>query len=130
MAFRPQVTPHAVISNGNMSGSITSGVTIIQKISMLSYSYSWSGSSPVGTISVEISNDYSLDGNGQVKNAGTWTTIPFIDANGDTVTSFDVSGNTGNGQVDIETAAYAVRTLYTRTSGSGTLQCLACGKVS
>lgn len=130
MALRPQISPFPVIENGNMSGNLTSEVTIIQKISLFSYSYSWSGSSPVGTISIEISNDYALDAAGDVKNPGTWTTLTFINQDGDLVTEFDVSGNTGNGQVDVETAAYAIRTIYTRTSGSGTLQCLACGKVS
>lgn len=130
MAFRPELKPYSVIENGNMAGSITSDVTIIQKISMLSYSYSWSGSSPAGSISVQVSNDYSIDAQGAVKNSGTWNTLTFL-SGGSAVTSVAVSGNTGNGFIDLfQTGAYAIRTVYTRVSGTGTLQALINGKVA
>ena len=96
---------------------------------MISYSYSWSGTSPVGAISVQVSNDYSIDAQGRVSNSGTWNTVFFMDTNGNIVTSFSVTGNTGSGLLDIETSAYAIRTLYTRTSGTGTLQATVNGKV-
>lgn len=84
----------------------------------------------MGTVSVQVSNDYALDAKGDVANSGTWNTIFFIDTAGSVATSFAVSGNTGNGQVDIQTGAYAIRTLYTRASGTGTLQVTVSGKVS
>lgn len=131
MSFRSEKKPYPVISNGDMSGSLTSAVTVIQKMTMMSYSYSWSGSSPVGTVSVQVSNDYELNPDGTLKNAGTWNTIFFLDSSGTVVTSFAVSGNTGNGGVDVDqTGFYAIRTVYTRASGSGTLQALFCGKVA
>lgn len=131
MSIRSELRPFPVIENGAMSASITSDVTIVQKISMLSFSYSWAGTSPVGTISVQVSNDYELNPDGSVRNAGTWNTLSFMDTAGDIVTSFAVSGNTGNGGVDVtQTGFYAIRTLYTRTSGSGTLQAIICGKVA
>jgi hypothetical protein len=130
MSSRPQFNPYAVIVNGDMSGNITSAVTIIQKLSMLSYSYSWAGTTPVGTISVEVSNDYSVDATGNVKNAGTWSAIS-VNLSGSAVSSIPVSGNTGKGFIDIDQcAAYAIRTVYTRTSGTGTLQSVINGKVS
>lgn len=130
MAYRPEIKPHSVITDGDMSGSITSDVTIIQKMSMLSFAYSWTGSSPSGSISIQMSNDYALDAKGDVANSGTWNTITFL-SSGSAVTSVAVSGNTGNGFIDIfQTGAYAVRTVYTRVSGSGTLQAVVSGKVA
>lgn len=130
MSIRPELRPYAVISKGNMAGSLTSSVTIIQKISMLSYHYSWTGASPVGSISVQVSNDYSIDVQGNVVNAGTWDTLTFLSA-GSLVTSFSVSGNTGNGGADVfQTGFYAIRTLYTAVSGTGTLTATINGKVA
>lgn len=131
MAFRPQIGPLPVILNGDMSSaSLTSLPTIIQKISMLSYSYSWVGSSPVGSVSIQVSNDYSLDSNGKTLNTGTWNTITFQSA-GSAVTSIAVSGNADNGGIDVfQTGFYAIRTVYARVSGTGTLQALLNGKVS
>lgn len=130
MAFRPELKPFLVITDGDMSGNITSDPTIIQKISMLSYSYSWSGSTPVGTVSVQVSNDYSLDAQGNTANAGTWNTLT-LNVGGVPSTTVAVSGNTGNGFIDIDQlGAYAIRTIYTAGSGTGTLQCMIAGKVS
>ncbi len=130
MSTRPHLAPYPVIVNGSMSGDLVSDVTIIQKISMLSYSYSWTGSSPMGDISVQVSNDYALNPDGTEQNAGTWTTITF-NSGGSAVTFVTISGNSGTGFIDIDQiGAYAIRTIYTSTSGTGVLQCLINGKVS
>lgn len=130
MAYRPQAAPYPVIEDGDMSANVTSLVTIIQKLSMCSYSYSWSGSSPVGEIVVELSNDYALDSTGAVKNAGTWNAMT-LNYGGAAVDSVPLSGNTGNGLIDIEAvAAYAIRTRYVRTSGTGTLNSIFVAKVT
>lgn len=125
MSTRPQLPPQPVIVNGDMSqATLTSLVTIVQKISMLSYQVSWAGSSPVGVISVQVSNDYALAGDGSVKTAGSWSSLTLA-------SPANVSGNTGVGYIDVpETGAYAIRLLYTKTSGTGTLQATVCGKVS
>ena len=89
----------------------------------MSYSYSWTGSSPSGTIAVQVSNDYSQNGDGTVNNPGTWNTLPLS-------TIPTISGNSGNGLVDIDiTGAYAIRTTYTPISGAGTLTAVFKGKV-
>lgn len=130
MSTRPEIRPIQVITNGDMSGSLTSLVTVIPKISMLSYSFSWAGTSPVGTLKVQVSNDYALNADGTVQAAGTWNTLTFS-LNGSAVSSAPVSGNSGVGFIDIgQTGAYAVRTLYTFTSGVGTLQAWLNGKVA
>lgn len=91
---------------------------------MLSYSYAWAGTSPVGEVSVEVSNDYTQNADGTVRNAGNWSTLPLS-------TAASVTGNTGVGQIDIDQiGAYAIRTKYTRTSGVGTLNAILVGKVS
>lgn len=121
---RPQLAPFSVITNGDMAGNLTSAVTIIQKLSMISYDISWTGSSPVGVITVQVSNSYSQNADGTVKNAGSWTTLALSEP-------ADVSGNTGNGFIDIDsTAGYAIRVIYTKTSGTGTMNVIINAKVA
>ena len=132
MADRPYNAPHQVITNGDMSqASITSQVTILQQKTLISYSYSWSGTSPVGTVAVQVSNDYVLSPDGKtVLNAGTWNAL-YLNYQGSGVLSIPVTGNTGNGFIDVDaTAAYAIRTVYTKTSGTGTLQSFITAKVA
>lgn len=107
-----------------MAGNLTSEVTIIQKLSMLSYDISWSGTAPVGVITIQVSNSYSQNGDGTVRNAGSWTTLSLSSPT-------NVSGATGNGFIDVDaTAAYAMRLVYTRTSGTGTMNVIVSGKVA
>lgn len=138
MSTRPQFNPYIVIPNalaqpantGSMAANIISAPTIVQKLSMISYQASWAGTTPVGTISVQLSNDFSLNADGSIHNAGTWTTMTF-NYNGSPATSVPVTGNTGNGMIDIDaTGAYAIRLVYTAGSGTGTLQVTIAAKVS
>lgn len=129
MASRPIFTPAPVIGvgssvSGSMATSITSAPTIVQNLSMVSYDISWSaGSTPVGTMSVQVSNTYSQNADGTVRNAGNWTTLTLSNTPA-------ISGNTGNGAIDIDaTAFYAIRLVYTRVSGSGTMLAVINGKV-
>lgn len=124
MSSRPQFSPFYVILDGNMATSLTSKVTIIQKLSLISYSISWIGTSPVGTMSVEVSNDFQENSDGSIKNAGTWTALPLD-------VSAPVSGNADHGFIDIDLqAAYAMRLVYTRTSGTGLMRAVIASKVS
>ncbi len=123
MASRPILPPQPVIVNGNMANAtIISAVTVIQNTSMISYDISWSGSSPVGAMTVQVSDSYSQNADGSVRNAGSWTTVPLS-------SPASVSGNTGNGFVEVVTGAYAVRLVYTKASGTGTMQAIVSGKV-
>lgn len=129
MASRPFIAPYPVIGgtskvSGDMSASIISEATILQMNSMVSYDISWAGTTPVGVITVQVSNTYTLAPNGSVRNAGNWTTLTLSSPT-------NVSGNTGNGFIDVDaTAGYACRLVYTRTSGSGTLSVVVAGKVT
>lgn len=132
MSTRTNFPPQAVITAGDMSAaSITSTPTILRSLTKVSYSASWTGSTPIGTLAVQCSNDYALGANGVVSNAGTWNTMT-LNLAGVPVTSVPVTGNTGNGLIDLSggTAAYATRLVYTKTSGTGTLNATFVGKVS
>lgn len=131
MSSRPHSKPYKVINAQPMASNITSIPTIIQMVSMPSYSYSWAGATPVGTISVQISNDYEQNVDGSVKVAGTWTSI-YFQLNGSTmVNSVPVSGNSGTGFIDVPiTGAYAIRTVYTAGSGTGTMTAIINAKVA
>lgn len=131
MSTRPQIKPFIVINAGDMSGTLTSSITIIDNITLFSYSYSWSGSSPIGTVSVQASNDVKLLATGAIdsNNPGTWNTLPLA-ASGSLVTSVPVSGNTGNGMIDVDASGFfAIRTVYTFGSGTGALTATVIGKV-
>ncbi len=130
MSSRTTLRPQQVISSGDMSDDIVSDPTILQSLSKLSYAMSWTGTSPVGTVSVEGSNDYSLDANGNVLNAGTWSVLT-LQVNGLPTTTVTITGNTGSGIIDItDTAIYALRLIYTAGSGVGSLTAVVTGKVA
>ena len=128
---RPQFGPKPVFNSDtgqDMSGDITGLVSIVQDIIKVGYGISWRGTAPVGILNVQVSNDYSVNSQGDVLNAGTWNTMPF-DLNGTTVSDLPVSGDNGNGFIEIDvTAAYAMRLIYTATSGVGTINAIATGK--
>jgi hypothetical protein len=129
MSTRTTLRPFDAILNGDMSGTITSLATILNSLTMASYTVAWSGTTPVGTLAVQASNDYAANG-AIVVNAGTWNTIPVLLATGSTVTAIPISGNTGNGEIDLfELPMYAVRLVYTPASGIGTLNAVIVGKV-
>lgn len=124
MSSRPQFNPYKVIDNGSLSGNITSKVTIIQKLSLVSYEIVWTGTSPVGVISVQVSNDYEQNADGSTRVPGTWADLPL------SVTPA-ILGNSDSGFIDIEgLAGYALRLVYTRSSGSGTINATVNAKVA
>lgn len=124
MSSRPLLRPQQVITNGDMSGDVTSLVTNINMISCVGYTISWTGT-PTGTFSVEVSQDYIQPVGVQPDqlNSGTWVavnlSVPVVAAG---------TADTAFIDVDITGAAY-VRLKYTRTSGTGTLNAFIAGKV-
>lgn len=123
MASRPILSPHIVINGQSMASSVTSEVTIIQNISGIGYDISWTGT-PVGTFDVQVSNSYEQDAAGNLKVTGNWTSIPLDPTPA-------AAGSAGNGFINlIAMTGFAVRLVYNRTSGSGTLNAEICGKVS
>jgi hypothetical protein len=132
MSSRTTLRPHPVLVNGDMSGSLASEPTILQSLSRISYALTWADGTDIdGTVSVQVSNDYKRSSDGQtVENAGTWNTLTLA-YNGSATTTVPISGDSGNGFIDVEgTAAYAVRLIYSFTDGEGVLNVVAAGKVS
>jgi hypothetical protein len=110
--MKTTIDGYPVITNAAMTGNITSLVTSIKKTDNISYQYNVAGS-PVGSISVQVSSDYSQDANGTVVNAGVWNTVP--------VGTAAVSG-AGGGIIELTQMPESwIRTVYTFTSGTGTL---------
>ncbi len=130
MSTRTNLRPTVVINAGDMSDDLISLPTILQSITGVSYSLDWNGTSPIGTVSVQVSNNYSLNSDGTVANPGLWITIE-LNVNGTLATNIAISGNTGSGFIDVEkTMAYAIRLIYTAGSGTGSLTAVINGKVS
>lgn len=133
MSTRPQNKPHLVITNASMGTSLTSDPSIISNLSKLSYQVVWTaGSTPVGTVSVQVSNDYYLNADGTPGNPATasWDTVA-LNYNGSVVTTVPITGNSGHGTIDVESlSSYAVRLIYTRASGTGTMNVTYVAKVA
>lgn len=108
-----------------MSSSIISDVTIIDNISVISYDISWSGTSPVGTMSVQVSNTYRENSNSTaVAIAGDWTSLPLS-------STPSIASNSGNGAIDIDVTGFnAIRLVYNFISGTGTMNAWLSAKVT
>ena len=109
------------IKNGDMSqASLTSSVSNINNLDNVGLQLNWTGS-PTGSFAVQVSIDYLQDEFGNVQNAGNWTAISL---NPSPVTS---SGSPIYIQLNSISAPW-VRVVYTKVSGSGTLQAWISGK--
>lgn len=131
MSTRTALRPYPVINAVSMAASITSSVTVLQSLSDFSYEVTWSGTTPVGTISMQVSNSYALAPDGSTATAGTWTSVPLEVNDASVATTVAVSGNTGTIYIDVSKhAGYAVRLIYTRASGTGTMTAVIKGGVA
>lgn len=129
MSNRPFIKPTPVITNASMSANITSLVTLLPQLTRGSFQVRWaSGSTPIGTITLQGSDDYSLDSSGVVSNAGTWTGMD-VSVSGVTVTTVPVTGNSGSIIIEFQTGVNALRIFYTRSSGTATMNAIITAKV-
>ncbi len=123
MSSRPFLGPFHVITNASMAADVFSAPTNLQQLSELSYDISWTGT-PTGTFSVQVSNTYAQDPNGNVTNAGSWNDIVLS-----VVPS--AAGAPGSAFINIaEMAGLWIRLHYTRSSSTGTLNATVYGKVA
>lgn len=115
--------PFSIITDGDMSlASITSLVTGIQYLDNIAIELSFTGT-PTGTFQVQGSLSYERDAQGNVTNAGQWTPLNLPQ-------SPVASGASGVILIDLNQLSFPyIRVVYTRTSGSGTLNALIGGKV-
>lgn len=106
--------PISIVTNGNMSGNITSTVVPLQYEDNVGIQLVWTGS-PVGTFAVQVSLD-------QIN----WIDLPSTAFNG----TYPVPGTTSSPaylDMALMSAAY-IRLSYTSTSGTGTLNALLVAK--
>lgn len=110
------------ITNGDMSQStITSAVTNIQYLDNIGVQLNFTGT-PTGNFSVQVSADYAQDSSGNVTNAGNWIALSLSP-------SPAATGSGSNIYIDItEISAPWIRVVYTKTSGTGTLNGYITGK--
>lgn len=116
--------PYQVITNGDMSAAmLTSIYTNIQGLDNVGYQGTFTGA-PVGTFSVQISMDYQpgTSPNSLPANAGNWITLPLNPA-------ITASGTGDSFYIDLnQMSAPWIRLVYTKTSGTGTLNAFVVAK--
>ena len=92
----------ALVVDESMGASVTTAASNILYTDRVGYQISWTGT-PTGAFTVEISNDET-----------TWVELTLS-------TPITASGSADDAFIDAETAAKFIRLVYTRTSGTGTL---------
>ncbi len=123
MSSRKNILPPAsIVTAGDMSqASLTSLVTNIQYLDNICVELVFTGT-PTGTFEIQGSLDYQRDLNGNVTNAGHWVPITLP-------TPPIASGAAGDILIDMNQLSFPyIRVVYTRTSGSGSLNAYIGGK--
>lgn len=112
---------YKLVAAGDMSASITSLATNIQQVDNVGIQLNFTGS-PTGTFSVQVSADHTEDVNKNVIVAGHWESLTLSP----TPTA---SGTSGDIYIDLnQLSAPWVRIVYTRSSGTGSLDAYVTGK--
>lgn len=112
------LNPTRLTSAGDMSGDVTSSAVDVRYLDSAALQAVWSnGSTPVGVLTVQGSVNY-----GQPGVTAAWTTISLS-------ATLNVSGSSGSAIADLTQITYPyVRMVYTRSSGSGSLDIWVSGK--
>lgn len=106
---------YQLITSGDMSSSITSAATNIQFLDNIGVQLHFTGS-PTGTFSVQVSLNHKQDSQGVVSVPGDWVSIVLSPAP-------VAAGSADDIYIDInQISSPWLRVVYTRSSGSGTLQ--------
>ncbi len=96
--------------------TLTSAITATQMVDNIGYQLTWTGS-PTGTFAFQISQNYEpgRSPNSEPANAGDWVTLTVSPA-------ITASGSPDTAYVDLnQMSAPYCRVVYTRASGTGTL---------
>lgn len=121
MPVKNFLPPNLIVNGGDMSqATITSDVTDIRYLDNISIQCIFTGT-PTGSFALEGSlNYYKI--NGAVQNTGTWTPITLSSTPA-------ASGSAGNILLDLNQLSFPyIRIVYTKTSGTGTLNVYISGK--
>lgn len=124
MSRKNNLLKFQTITAGDMSAaSITSAVTNIQFLDNIGLQLNFSGS-PVGLFQVQISADYAQDNEGNVQDPGNWVPMVLTYLVGSTfVSATTVPTSSGSPiALDLNQLSFPwIRVVYTKTSGTGTL---------
>lgn len=130
MSAKKILPSYRVITNGNMTGSLTGTVTNINNLDNVGIQLNWTGS-PTGTFSVQVSADYAQDTNGNVTNTGHWVSLILTYWNGSAfTTTATVPASVGSPiflDLDLLSAPW-IRVIYTTASDAGTLNAFVTAK--
>ena len=98
-----------IITSGNMASNVTSSGIDILKMEQCSIQAVWSGSSPTGAFKIQASNDIVSS----AASVSTWSDLSD--------SSYSITAD-GDFMWALSPASYRfIRLVYTRTSGTGTL---------
>lgn len=112
MSRKTVILGHKVIDAGDMSGNLTGSETNVTQLDNIGYIAEWSGTSPVGVLSVEVQSGPS-----------GWAALDFG-------SPLAVSGNTGSLIINVNQLPFEkIRVVYTATSGTGSLTVTLSSKV-
>lgn len=113
---RKNVTkPTKIIDAGDLSANITSSEINVENLDKGSIHLDWTGSTPVGVITVEARNQNTQDNT----DTNPWITL-------DLGTPINISGNTGNHQLIFNELPFTkLRLKFAFGSGTGTLNATA-----
>ena len=103
---------HKMIDNLSIAVNQTSSITIVDGIDEAIIIVTWTGSSPVGVITIEASNSKADE---FTKGTEVYEVLDFASA-------INVSGNSGSHQINFTALPFrAMRFVYTASSGTGNL---------
>lgn len=106
MAVPYHLADDVIINAQSMAGNISSSAVNINETMLGGIQAIWTGTAPVGTLTVQVSNAQP----------------PTSDTDYTDFGSLAVSGNSGSDAFNLELLGFAyVRLVYTRTSGTGTM---------
>lgn len=120
--MKPTLPPIQVVTSGDMSGSITSQAQYIGYFDNVCIQLDFTGT-PTGTFAVEVSANHQRNLYGEITNAGDWIALALP-------TTPTASGAADHIAIDVNQCSFPyIRVVYTRGSGSGTLNALIGGKM-
>jgi len=123
MAKKSNLKQFQTVTNGDMSGAITSPVTSIEFLDNIGMQLNFTGS-PSGVAQVQVSMDYNQDINGNVINLGHWVPVSFPSI------GTDISFSSGSPIfIDLNQLSAPFIRLYYSGGGTGVLNAYICGKV-
>lgn len=111
MGRKNVIKTHRIFDAQSIASTVTSDITNVINLDQASIFISWTGSSPVGVLTVEATND---DPSQNIPVA-TWRSLDFGSA-------INISGNSGSHDLIFNELPFAaIRIKYTATSGAGNL---------